>query len=73
MAKRMKKQRKTLEKQHRRLFSRIADDLDIISPKVNRARKGTLSVSVATYGAYEMPIEGWSAVDAKLGGRSLKK
>jgi hypothetical protein len=69
MAKKLKRQRKTLAQRHRELFPPIEPVPDYYpqQPPSPPSGQGYMVVTVASYGGYQPPIEGWSLLNAELG------
>jgi len=58
-----------LEQEHQRLFQApVVRPVETFQPTTVQSNQGYVIVSVATYGAYQPPIEGWSQQNAGLGG-----
>jgi hypothetical protein len=56
-----------LEKQYVDIFGPARFPLGFFSDNLSQPDPRQFVVSVTAYGAFDKPIEGWSALDAKLG------
>lgn len=69
MSKMLKRKRKSRsEQQHINLFQQYPFAPSVQAPAEFHLESRPMVVTVTAYGAYQQPIEGWSALNAKLGG-----
>ena len=66
----VRKKPKTLEEQHAELFYPYREPAKEPAPVATAGQQNYVVVTVATYGGYGPPIEGWSTAYAELGGSS---